>query len=541
MAGGGVAPIAKSRYDSISCYLFHGCSKTAAAAGGVLRQVQRRAVRGGRRAARRAARARRADAILARHIAHLFCRDPLVIFEGAVAELDDAEATEHWENLQSTNWRTMRWKPPPTKPDRCSPHIGWRVEFRSMEVQLTDYENAAFAVTIVLLTRVILAFDLHLLMPLSLVDENMDRAHGVDACAKAKFWWRMKLVPDCERCPSERCSSGRGGAARSPSRPARATLPKRTVDATGSPRARPRARSRPRPCPTTKLPDGADARRRRRRRGGGVRGAGRRAAGGRTTTSSCGRIARAHAPPRPSPPYPVLSLSPPPPAPSPLHALAAHPVSRARALGEQMTLAEIMTGKGDYYPGLVTLARALPRAPRGRRGDDRQARRLPHLHRAARRRRAADGRDVDARLHREAPGVRARLARAARGVLRPRAQVRCALGRGEDAEARARAARKDDASKAPRLRVEHAYDKPLSARRVDPSTGATTCTSSVYVRRAREPLGPSQNLRIAPLLSPPSGTSTASRSRAAATAVINDIDEMIAAATAAGIAAGRSG
>ena len=89
-----------------------------------------------------------------------------------------------------------------------------------------------------------------------------------------------------------------------------------------------------------------------------------------------------------------------------------------------------------------------------------------------------------------------------------------ALGRGEDAEA-ARALL-GDASKAPRLRVEHAYDKPLSARRVDPSERDDLV--SVYVRRAREPLGPSQNLRIAPLLSPPSGTSTASRSRAAATA-----------------------
>lgn len=49
------------------------------------------------------------------------------------------------------------------------PHIGWRAEFRSMEVQLTDFENAAFVVFVVLVTRVVLAFDLCLYIPLSKV------------------------------------------------------------------------------------------------------------------------------------------------------------------------------------------------------------------------------------------------------------------------------------------------------------------------------------------------------------------------------------
>lgn len=37
-----------------------------------------------------------------------------------------------WQNLQSTNWQTMRFKPPPPNSD-----IGWRVEFRPMEVTTT--------------------------------------------------------------------------------------------------------------------------------------------------------------------------------------------------------------------------------------------------------------------------------------------------------------------------------------------------------------------------------------------------------------------
>jgi len=46
------------------------------------------------------------DYTLARHIAHLFVRDPLVIFDGSI-EVDDTKTTEHFENLQSTNWQTV--------------------------------------------------------------------------------------------------------------------------------------------------------------------------------------------------------------------------------------------------------------------------------------------------------------------------------------------------------------------------------------------------------------------------------------------------
>lgn len=71
---------------------------------------------------------------------------------------------DHFENIQSTNWQTIRFKPPPVN----SP-IGWRVEFRSMEVQWTDFENAAFSIFIVLLTRAIISFDLNFYMPISKV------------------------------------------------------------------------------------------------------------------------------------------------------------------------------------------------------------------------------------------------------------------------------------------------------------------------------------------------------------------------------------
>jgi glutamate--cysteine ligase catalytic subunit len=81
-----------------------------------------------------------------------------------------------WQNIQSTNWQTIRFKPPPPN----SP-IGWRVEFRSMEVQMTDFENAAFAVFIVLLSRAILAFSLNFYIPISKVRTDIfHRCHLTD-------------------------------------------------------------------------------------------------------------------------------------------------------------------------------------------------------------------------------------------------------------------------------------------------------------------------------------------------------------------------
>ena len=52
------------------------------------------------------------DELLAKHIAHLFVRDPLVIYSENI-ELDDTVSSDHFENIQSTNWQSVRFKPPP--------------------------------------------------------------------------------------------------------------------------------------------------------------------------------------------------------------------------------------------------------------------------------------------------------------------------------------------------------------------------------------------------------------------------------------------
>ncbi|KAF2122949.1 glutamate-cysteine ligase-domain-containing protein [Lophiotrema nucula] len=124
------------------------------------------------------------DDLLATHFAHLFIRDPIVVFNEDLKSLDLSKA-DHFENLQSTNWQHMRFKPPPPGSD-----TGWRVEFRPMEIQITDFENAALSVFIVLITRAILSFDLNFYMPITRVSENMETAHIRDAVSTEKFWFR---------------------------------------------------------------------------------------------------------------------------------------------------------------------------------------------------------------------------------------------------------------------------------------------------------------------------------------------------------------
>ena len=64
-----------------------------------------------------------------------------------------------------------------------------------MEVQLTDFENAAFAVFIVLLSRAILSMNLNFYIPISKVDENMARAQKRDSVGEQKFFFRKDVFP----------------------------------------------------------------------------------------------------------------------------------------------------------------------------------------------------------------------------------------------------------------------------------------------------------------------------------------------------------
>lgn len=130
------------------------------------------------------------DEKMINHLGFLFSRDALVIYKDKI-NLDNSQTTAHFENIQSTNWNSMRLKLPPS-PDST---IGWRVEFRVMEIQLTDDENAAFSILISIFVRMLYEdwFNLNLYIPMSMNEENFRRANKKDAILNEKFYFRTNI------------------------------------------------------------------------------------------------------------------------------------------------------------------------------------------------------------------------------------------------------------------------------------------------------------------------------------------------------------
>ena len=82
----------------------------------------------------------------------------------------------------------MRFKPPPA----LDSEIGWRVEFRTLDVQITDFENAAWIALLQLLVQFLTKNpDYDTSLPISQCDENMERAHSRDAVNTQNFFWKQ--------------------------------------------------------------------------------------------------------------------------------------------------------------------------------------------------------------------------------------------------------------------------------------------------------------------------------------------------------------
>ena len=82
----------------------------------------------------------RTSSPFSKHYAHIFRKDPVVAYSNTDYE-NESCGSEFIDALQSTNWNSVRFKVP-------ADGNGWRVEFRPMEVQPTDMENAAFCLFI---------------------------------------------------------------------------------------------------------------------------------------------------------------------------------------------------------------------------------------------------------------------------------------------------------------------------------------------------------------------------------------------------------
>jgi len=131
------------------------------------------------------------DETLLNHLGFLFVRDPMVIFKDKI-EVDNEANTNHFENFQSTNWNSVRFKPPPS----FTSEIGWRVELRTAELQIKDIENASLDLFALLIVRMIQKFNLNFYIPMSKLNENFERALQQNAVVRQKFWFRKSNVPE---------------------------------------------------------------------------------------------------------------------------------------------------------------------------------------------------------------------------------------------------------------------------------------------------------------------------------------------------------
>lgn len=116
------------------------------------------------------------------------------MFKGTVEkclEEPDLQETKLFEAIQSSNWNDVRLKPPPS----LQSSIGWRVEFRSMEVQLTPSLTFLFSYSLLILSRLLayMRTSLSFYLPLSLVEENFRRANLRGAAVNQKFFFRVNV------------------------------------------------------------------------------------------------------------------------------------------------------------------------------------------------------------------------------------------------------------------------------------------------------------------------------------------------------------
>ncbi|KAI5189466.1 glutamate--cysteine ligase catalytic subunit [Nematocida minor] len=137
------------------------------------------------------------DRAMAKHISSLYIRDPVLCYA-------DATDVDDFENIQSSNWRSMRLKLPKPSPGNSSP---WLVEVRPMEIQPTSFENTAYSIFVILFSRMMLSLNANFYLPISKVDENFIFADKqgtslnslqdyINAEQEQEFWYRENIFSD---------------------------------------------------------------------------------------------------------------------------------------------------------------------------------------------------------------------------------------------------------------------------------------------------------------------------------------------------------
>ena len=123
---------------------------------------------------------------LATHFCNLLVRDPLVIFDKKI-NINDQHDMTHFENINSSNWNSLRFKlPRPADND-----YSYKIEIRTCDLQITPYENASIIHLIINLYHIIMKNMCNFIIPITKVDENYENGYFIDAINCKKFWWRI--------------------------------------------------------------------------------------------------------------------------------------------------------------------------------------------------------------------------------------------------------------------------------------------------------------------------------------------------------------
>ena len=126
---------------------------------------------------------------LATHFCNLLVRDPLVIFSEKI-KITDEHDMSHFENLNTTNWNSLRFKlPRPSDGDSC-----FKIEVRSPELQITPFENSSLMefILLVYLSNCYNSGNINYIIPITMVDENFNRAYKINSVTEQKYYWRIK-------------------------------------------------------------------------------------------------------------------------------------------------------------------------------------------------------------------------------------------------------------------------------------------------------------------------------------------------------------
>lgn len=129
------------------------------------------------------------DDRMLKHLGYMFVWYLYVVYPEFAQGCDPTKNIGCYEVIEADHLVDIRFRAPKS----FDSDAGWLVEFRSLEMQPTDEENISFLMFLRLMSEMIQDDGINMYIPISKVDENMERAMRIDAAIKEKFWFRKDL------------------------------------------------------------------------------------------------------------------------------------------------------------------------------------------------------------------------------------------------------------------------------------------------------------------------------------------------------------